>query len=139
MLGRWLSRGASHPSQLARATRANKDIGRLGERLAARHLTRRGHRILARNWRTRSGEIDIIAAAPDGTIVFCEVKTRLGEEHGTPLEAVDEAKQRQVMRVADDYIRRWRLERRPVRFDIIGITWPPGRRKPEIEHLEGII
>jgi putative endonuclease len=117
----------------------NREVGTLGEHLAERHLWRRGHRILARNWRSRLGEIDLVSALPDGTIVFTEVKTRRGEEHGEPLEAIDDDKHRRLMMLADDYLRRWRLERRPVRFDLIGIVCPPGGGPPELEHIEGMI
>ncbi len=119
--------------------RHNRDVGRLGERLAARHLVKKGHRILERNWRSRTGEIDLISALPDGTIVFTEVKTRRGEQHGAPLEAVNDAKFQQVMRVAQDYLRRWRLEQRPVRCDLIGITVPREGGAPVLEHIEGVL
>jgi len=122
---------------IARGKRFNRRAGDLGERIAERHLHARGHRLLERNWHSHTGEIDIISALPDGTIVFTEVKTRRGEEHGTPIEAFDDIKQGQVARVADDYIRMWRLERRPVRFDVIGVTVDE-RGVAAVEHIEGV-
>src|SRR5436309_14926193 len=90
------------------------DTGRIGERAAARHLQRRGYRLLERNYRTREGEIDLIALR-SGTLVFCEVKTlvagrgnRLGP--ADPLEGIRPAKRRQVRRMA----RSWRSEERRV-------------------------
>ncbi len=124
---------------LAPGKRHNRAVGQIGETLAARLLHRKGHRLLERNWRSKAGEIDLISALADGTIVFTEVKTRRGEDHGEPLEAVDDVKRDQVMRVSSDYLRRWRLERRPVRYDLIGITFDAGRAGPRIEHIEGIL
>src|SRR3954464_14821429 len=78
-------------------------LGRRGEDLAARYLTDLGYRILARNWRCRSGEIDLVAADLEPgrrTIVFCEVKTRSGLGFGDPLEAITWAKGRRLGRPA---------------------------------------
>ena len=104
-------------ARLGRGKRFNRALGGIGERLAERHLRRRGHRILARNWRSRRGEIDLISGLPDGTVVFTEVKTRRGAEHGEPLEAVDGEKRRRIGGAAQEYLHRWRLESRPIRFD----------------------
>jgi putative endonuclease len=110
-------------------------LGRLGERLAGEHLERLGFEILARNHRTRFGELDLIAF--DGRrIVFCEVKTRRGG--GRPFEALHPAKQRQVRKVAA----LWLIEEpdRPratdLRFDAIGVTIDPSGRLAGLEHLE---
>ncbi|MBN1475858.1 YraN family protein [Candidatus Sumerlaeota bacterium] len=124
---------------LGRGRHFNRDLGALGERLAVRHLRRRGHRILETNWTSPRGEIDIISALDDGTLVFTEVKTRRGAGHGEPLEAVDGAKHAQVMAVSQDYIRRWRLERRPVRCDLIGVLLSEDGTDPRIDHVEGVI
>jgi putative endonuclease len=105
--------------------------------MAERHLWHRGHRILERNWTSSRGEIDLISALPDGTIVFTEVKTRRGVEHGDPLEAVTEQKSEQVMRVAQDYLRMWQMEDRPVRFDAIGVLVDESDGV-SLEHIEGI-
>jgi putative endonuclease len=118
--------------------------GELGERIAERHLERRGYRIVERNFRTRYGEIDLIAVAPDA-IVFCEVKTRLaGGRAGPagPLDAIGTLKRRQVRRIAlqwlaagaDDAERPRRAE---LRFDAIGVTLEPGGRLVALEHVEG--
>jgi putative endonuclease len=124
---------------LGRGKRFNRALGGAGERLAARHLHREGHRILERNWRSGSGEIDVISALPDGTVVFTEVKTRRGEGHGSPLEAVDAVKRGRIMRASNDYLRRWRLETRSVRYDLIGVLLTEEGALVEIEHVPGII
>jgi putative endonuclease len=114
-------------------------LGNTGERLAAEHLERLGYRILERNYRTRWGELDIVAF--DGrTLTFCEVKSRrTGGPAGSALEAVSSAKQAQVRRMAG----RWLVERRQrpyaevLRFDAIGLTFDGGDRLISLEHVEG--
>jgi putative endonuclease len=114
-------------------------LGALGEQLAAEHLVRRGFEIVERNYRTRWGELDIIAF--DGrTLAFCEVKTRRASPVGArPLEAVRALKRAQVRKMAG----RWLIERtdRPrahtLRFDAIGITVDGAGRLLSLEHLEG--
>jgi putative endonuclease len=114
-------------------------LGRLGEQLAAEHLVRRGYQIVERNYRTRWGELDIVAF--DGrTLAFCEVKTRrLSAPGRSPLESVRTGKRARVRKMAG----RWLIERtdRPyadvVRFDAIGVTFDPAGRLVSLEHLEG--
>lgn len=111
--------------------------GRLGERLAAEHLERLGFALVERNARTRYGELDIIAC--DGRVlVFAEVKTRRGE-NGRPFEALDPHKQKQVRRMATQWLvqttdRPWSAE---LRFDAIGIILDGQGRLLRLEHLEG--
>jgi len=114
-------------------------LGRLGEQLAAEHLVRRGFQIVERNYRTRWGELDIVAF--DGrTLAFCEVKTRRASRSGVaPLEAVRSHKRARVRRMAG----RWLIERpdRPyaqnLRFDAIGVILDRSDRLVRLEHLEG--
>jgi putative endonuclease len=99
-----------------------KVLGAEGERAAEKYLRRQKYTILERNYRCPLGEIDLIAL--DGkTVVFIEVKTRTGERHGGPLEAVDARKQRQIGRVAQSYLLRHRLQNRTARFDVVGVSW----------------
>jgi len=113
-------------------------LGRLGEQLAAEHLVRRGFQIVERNYRTRWGELDIIAF--DGrTLAFCEVKTRRVSCFGAnPLEAVRARKRSRVRKMAG----RWLIERtdRPhadtLRFDAIGVTLDPSGHLLSLDHLE---
>jgi putative endonuclease len=107
--------------------------------MAAEHLVRRGFEIVERNYRTRWGELDIVAF--DGrTLAFCEVKTRrAGPAGANPLDAVRGLKRAQVRRMAG----RWLIERtdRPradtLRFDAIGVTVDGAGRLLRLEHLEG--
>lgn len=113
-------------------------LGRLGEKLAAEHLVRSGFRIVERNYRTRWGELDIIAF--DGTtLAFCEVKTRrLTAGAGSPFDALRQRKRARVRKMAGS----WLIERtrRPyaeeVRFDAIGVSFDPAGELVSIEHLE---
>jgi putative endonuclease len=97
-----------------------QSLGKLGENLACAALAERGYAIIARRYRTKLGEIDIVAR--DGeTTVFIEVKLRTGREFGGGAMAVNAAKQRKVALMAMDYLARHRLEDRPCRFDVIAI------------------
>jgi putative endonuclease len=116
-----------------------RDLGTTGEQLAAEHLERLGYRILERNYRTRWGELDIIAF--DGrALAFCEVKTRrVGGRAGTPLEAISPGKRSQVRKMAG----RWLVDRRErpyadvLRFDAIGVSFDAAGRLVGLEHVEG--
>jgi putative endonuclease len=118
---------------------SRRHLGQLGEQLAAEHLVRRGFEIVERNYRTRWGELDIIAF--DGeTLAFCEVKTRrLNGDRQRTFEALHANKRSQVRKMAGA----WLIERsrRPradeLRFDAIGVTFSPDGRLLGIEHLEG--
>ena len=65
----------------------NQALGRLGEQLAAKYLQSKGYKIVARNFRTRNGELDLVTLK-DSTLICIEVKTRVGNLYGTPLEAI---------------------------------------------------
>jgi putative endonuclease len=112
-------------------------LGRVGEQLAAEHLERRGFRILARNHRTRWGEIDLIAA-DDGRIAFCEVKTRRLGASG-PFDTLREAQCRRVRRMAAAWLQEQADRPHPpeLRFDAIGVTIDAYGRLVALEHLEG--
>lgn len=101
---------------------ARQQLGKTGEDLACDELTRRGYEILARRYRRRGGEIDIIAR--DGpTIVFVEVKARRGREFGAGAEAVHGLKRRRMAAIALDFLARARLTTAPCRFDVVAIDW----------------
>ncbi len=118
-------------------TDLRRTLGRSGEQVAAKHLERLGFDVLERNYRTRWGELDLVAY--DGrTLVFCEVKARrVGA--GGPFEALHPGKQRRVRRMAAS----WLAERsdRPrapdLRFDAIGVTIDGRGRLVAVDHLEG--
>ncbi|WP_241004424.1 YraN family protein [Conexibacter sp. SYSU D00693] len=112
-----------------------RTLGRLGEELAAAHLERLGYAIVARGFRTRYGELDVVAC--DGhTLVFVEVKTRRGR--GEPWDALHPAKRAQVRRMAREYLAH--AEDRPrvpeLRFDAIGVVVDGQGRLVRLDHLE---
>ncbi len=101
--------------------------GAEGEEIACRHLSGLGYRLLARNFRCRSGEIDVIVR--DGaTVVFVEVKERRGQSHGEGHEAVTFGKRRRIVRAARLYAASRGLgDDHPVRFDVVSIDWRDGQ------------
>src|SRR5690349_239990 len=101
-------------------TYARQQLGELGEDLAVRELTARGYAILARRYRTRHGEIDIVAE-DGGAIVFVEVRARATAEFGRAAETVTDAKKRKVTAMAVEYLARHRITNRPCRFDVVAI------------------
>jgi len=111
-------------------SRVRQILGKTGEDLACSELERRGYAIVARRYRRRGGELDIIAR--DGpTLVFIEVKARDGRDFGEAAEAVTRVKRRRIAHVAMDYMMRQHLSDCPCRFDVVSIHFDSGR--PEIE------
>jgi len=100
--------------------RLTVNLGKMGEMLAKSYLEKKGYTILEQNFRMRYGEIDIIAKFQD-EIVFIEVKTRSGTEHGLPCEAVNKAKQRKIHRAANYYLLVTDCSCSACRIDIIEI------------------
>jgi putative endonuclease len=116
---------------------ARHRLGALGEQLAAEHLVRRGFRILERNYRTRWGELDIVAY--DGhTLAFCEVKTRM-HGGGIAFEAIGGRKRARVRKMAGSWMsdRTERPYAAQIRCDAIGVTFDRAGALLAIEHLEG--
>lgn len=112
-------------------------LGRAGEDVACSYLEARGYRIVARNVRYSVGEVDIVAR--DGeTLVFVEVRTRRSREHDEIGETVTPAKQRRVTRAALRYLRKHPGPGRPLRFDVITVSWPdPSADEFTIAHCKG--
>ena len=108
-------------------------LGKSGEDLACRELERRGYAIVARRFRVRSGELDIVAR--DGPVlVFVEVKARAGRQFGNAAEAVTFVKQRRLTELANEYLVRHRVSECRCRFDVVSIHFGAG--KPEIEIIQ---
>ncbi len=112
---------------------AQINLGKQGEELAASYLKNLGFSLIERNYRQKTGEIDIIARDGD-CLVFVEVKTRKGLLFGQPFEAVSTQKQGQLSRVALDYLSRNKLLDQPARFDVVSILLPDNG-EADIEHL----
>ena len=101
------------------------EFGKKGEELAARHLSSLGYEILEKNYRTKVGEIDVVAK-DGGTLVFVEVKSRRDRSYGPPELKVDHRKRRQIARAAMLYLTRTRRTNWPCRFDVVAISNIPG-------------
>jgi putative endonuclease len=111
---------------------AHLERGRWGEELAARWYLRNGYAIVARNWRCREGELDLVVRR-GRPLVFCEVKARAGPGLGGPYEAVTASKRRKLRHLADAFVAAVRPRGSTYRFDVASVTWRPGRA-PEV-HL----
>ncbi len=103
-------------------SRAAARLGRRGERCAARYLRRRGLRIIERNWRCRSGELDIVARDGD-VLVVVEVRSARTDFAGGPEHTVGPAKQRQVAQLTQRWLRASRWRPAAVRFDVVAIVF----------------
>lgn len=109
-------------------------LGKAGEDLAAAHLRQNNYRIIERNFRSKLGEIDIIASIGK-TLIFCEVKTRLSTRYGYPFEAVTSRKQQTIRAVAELYLAMAKglYEFDSIRFDVISILREG--RSFKVEHI----
>lgn len=124
------------------ATDRRRARGELGERIAARHLADHGYEILERNFRTRRGELDVIAAN-DRCIVFCEVKTRVANGRAGPprgIDAIGELKRRRLRALAAEWLRARpagtaRPGRPGLRFDAIDVTLSATGTLVALEHV----
>jgi putative endonuclease len=106
-------------------TTARQELGESGENLAVSELEARGYAILERRYRTRYGEIDIIARHCE-TLVFVEVRRKSGEGYGAAVESITPDKRRRVVRMAVEYLARTDLyDKCQVRFDVIAIDDQP--------------
>jgi putative endonuclease len=108
------------PSRPPPASADAVHFGRYGEAAAARWYRRTGHRILARNWRCREGELDLVVAK-GGDVVFVEVKARTDERFGTGAEAVDHRKRRRLRVVAGRWLAQADEVYGEVRFDVVEV------------------
>jgi putative endonuclease len=117
-----------------RPTTHNVLLGKSGETYACRELESRGYEILARRYRTRLGEIDIVARDGD-TVVFIEVKARRTERFGRPAEGVTPVKQRTLCQMASYYVLEHGLANARCRFDVVEVRFGTGARLPQIDIL----
>ncbi|MBU6347680.1 MAG: YraN family protein [Actinomycetales bacterium] len=113
-----------------------KQIGDIGEEMAEKFLRNLNYIILARNFRTKRGELDIIAL-DNRTLVFCEVKTRSTVRQGLPAEAISALKFQHIRQVALIWLRLNSVPHEAIRFDLISVLGPLAKN-PKIEHLRGI-
>ncbi len=128
---------------MTRAPDPRRTLGARGEQLAVLHLQARGLTVLERNFRTRHGELDVVAA-DERFLVFCEVKTRVvaGRSPGPlgPLASIGPGKQRRVRAMAAAWLasgRRHGPHPEQIRFDAVGVSVDRGGKLLALEHLEG--
>lgn len=118
-------------------TFSRQEIGALGEQVAEQYLLTLGWRILQRNWRCRYGELDLIAADGERTVIFVEVKTRTGDGFGGLEYAVTPQKVRRIRRLAALWLAAQDHGWAELRIDVVGVR--VGRQRvPEVMHLRGV-
>lgn len=118
------------------AKRPTRPLGQVGEEVAARFLRRRGLTIVARNLRSRLGEIDLVGRE-GSTLVFVEVKARQAARGDPPQAAVNARKRARLARLALGYLARQGLAECRCRFDVVAVTLAPQGGAPRVEHFPG--
>jgi putative endonuclease len=113
-------------------------LGRRGEALARRHLQSRGYVVLEANYRTRNGEIDLVAEK-DGGIVFVEVRTRASGRFGPPEESVTPEKREHLVAAAQQYLQDRDAADRDWRIDLVAVEVGPGGRVARLDILENVV
>lgn len=124
--------------------RARKNLGNLGERLAAGKLTEMGYRIIATNWRCEIGELDIVAWHGD-CLTFIEVRTRRGGRAGTPEESITPVKRQRLQNLVEAYLNSHielqdgKGQPPPCRVDLAAVEFEPGGKLVRLDLIENII
>ncbi|OGX27477.1 MAG: hypothetical protein A3F87_01525 [Omnitrophica WOR_2 bacterium RIFCSPLOWO2_12_FULL_51_24] len=113
----------------------NKELGDLGEKHAARSLVLKGYSLLARKFRCRFGEIDIIAL-DKGTLVFIEVRSRSDEEYGLPYETINHRKRQHIRRVATAFQMKYGLLDHDSRFDCVSVIFDKNGNLKDMELIK---
>ncbi len=119
-------------------SRERQDLGQLGEKLACDFLRKNGYQIIDQNYRTRGGEIDIVAKDRE-MIVFVEVKTRVSTAFGYPEEAIDERKQHKLAMTAECYLSAHHLYDSDYRIDAVGIEMERDGRLIDLRHEKDVV
>lgn len=116
------------------AKTSKQNFGSAGEDIALNYLLKKGYDIIAKNYRFKRGEIDIIAQI-ENRFIFVEVKTRSSNGFGHPEEFVDERKQRAIIKTAEAFLEQQKYEGE-IRFDIISVNIQKNENSPTIYHIE---
>ena len=119
-----------------RVKQLNKETGNKGEELATEYLAKKGYKILERNFRTRFGEIDIVCSDAQ-TLVFVEVKTKIGHDFGEPEEMVNKKKIGQVKRMGEMYLLDHKLDV-ACRVDVVAIVLKSDGTVEKMEHYQAV-
>jgi putative endonuclease len=108
-----------------------RGLGAAGEDAAGAAYRRRGYRVLARNWRCRIGELDLVVERR-GVLVFCEVKSRRPGPVGAGYEAVTWRKRAKLRALAEAFLQETRVLPNAIRFDVASIVMRGGRSEVEV-------
>jgi len=114
-----------------------KKLGRWGERYSEKFLKRRGLKLLARNFSSRDGEIDLVMVDRDSSVVFIEVKTRANEQFDSAESAVNYSKKNKLVRTAKLFCGKYGIENRALRFDAVIVVLGESA-KPQVRHYQNI-
>lgn len=113
-----------------------RTLGQRAEALASAYLQDRGYTIVARNWRRREGELDLVMSR-EGLCIFVEVRSRTGVDRGHPLETVNASKRAKIIRAARLYLDEEKPQALAFRFDVVGVTFSAtDQSSVEIVHIE---
>lgn len=115
-----------------------KEVGALGEKLAADYLKKRGYKIIERNFRCREGEIDIIAKQGE-YLVFVEVRTKKSSDFGTPEESITPIKSKRLVTLANIYLQNCSSLPQSWRIDVIAVELKPDGKLSRLEHIENAV
>ena len=121
-----------------RVSTPRQRLGRVGEELARRHLGRAGYDVRETNYRTRRGEIDIVARR-DGVLVFVEVRTRRGGRLGLPEESVDANKQARLVAMAEEYMQAHETGEVEWRIDVVVVELDSRGAVARLECIENAV
>ncbi len=119
-------------------TLKRKEVGAIGEKLAADLLKKRGYKIIQRNFRCREGEIDIIAQKGE-CLVFVEVRTKKNTAFGTPEESVTLSKREKLISLANAYLQAYDKPPLSWRIDVVAVELTPDNRVSRLEHIENAV
>ena len=117
---------------------ARKRLGDAGEKIAARELARRGYTLHERNWRCPEGELDIVAEQ-SRSLVFVEVRTRRGNQFGTPEESITPTKRIHLIAAAQAYLQGHSLENRDWRIDVVAIEMSANGKLIRVDVFENAV
>ncbi len=115
-----------------------KEVGAIGEKLAADFLKKHGYKIIQRNFRCRGGEIDIIAQHKE-CLVFVEVRTKRSSGFGTPEESVSFIKREKLVSLANTYLQSCNNPPPNWRIVVIAVELTPDNRVSRLEHIENAV
>ncbi|MDD5010893.1 MAG: YraN family protein [Phycisphaerae bacterium] len=110
-------------------------LGRWGQRQCEKFFKAKGCKTLTKNFSCRTGEIDLVMAEPDGTVIFVEVKTRKNENYVDAEASITPAKKQRMRKAANLFIKTHKLDNLPLRFDVV-IVMPDEDGKTDIRHYE---